>query len=58
MCDLKNNGDESIYKTETDSRLRKQIFGDHRGKGGVTRKDKLGAWDQRIHTTLCVIDNQ
>ena len=34
MCDLKNNGNESIYKTETDSRLRKQIFGYHRGKGG------------------------
>ena len=34
MCDLKNNGNESIYKTQRDSRLRKKIFGYHRGKGG------------------------
>ena len=34
MCNLKNNGNESIYKMETDSRLGKQIFGYHRGKGG------------------------
>lgn len=34
ICDLKNNGNESIYKTQRDSRLRKQIFGYHRGKGG------------------------
>ena len=41
MWNLKNNTNELIYKTETDSQ-RKQTYGYQRGKGG---RDKLGVWD-------------
>ena len=39
---LKNDTNEFIYKTETDFRHRKQIYG---SKGEGVRKDKLGIWD-------------
>ena len=35
---------------------RKQIYGYQRGKAGG--KDKLGIWDEHIHTTIYKIDNQ
>ena len=38
----RNNTNELIYKTETDS-LRKQIYGYQREK--VRRRNKLGVWD-------------
>ena len=40
----KNDTNELICKTETDSQLREQIYGYQRGKGG-RRKDKLGGWN-------------
>ena len=34
MWNLKNNTNESIQKTETNSRHRKEIYGYQRGEGG------------------------
>ena len=43
ICGILNkNTNQVIYKTETDSRHRKQTYGYQRGKQG---KDKLGDWD-------------
>ena len=44
----KNDSNEIIYKTETDSQ-RKQTYGDQREKG---ERDKLGVWDSHIHTAI------
>ena len=55
MWNLKNDTNEFIYKTETDSQ-RKQAYGYQRGKG--VGRDKLGVWDKNIHTTIYKIDNQ
>ena len=44
----KNDRNEIIYKTETDSQ-RKQTYGDQSGKG---ERDKLGVWDSHIHTAI------
>ena len=34
---------------------RKQVYGYQRGKEG---RDKLGVWDQQIHTTIYKIDKE
>ena len=39
----KNDPNELTYKTETDSQIRKQIYGYQRGKAGT--RDKLRVWD-------------
>ena len=43
-------------KQKQPHRLRKQIYGYQSGK--VRGRDKLGVWDQQIHTTIYKIDNQ
>ena len=53
---LKNDTNELIYKTETDLQYRKQTYGYQRGN--MVGRDKLGAWDWHIHTTIHKIDNQ
>ena len=45
-----------LYKTETDSQTQETNYGCQRGKGGG--RDKLGVWDQQIHTTIDKIDKQ
>ena len=37
-------------------RLRKQTYGSHKRKKG--ERDKLGVWDENIHTTVYKIDRQ
>ena len=44
-------------KQKETQRHRTQIYGYQRGKG-AERRDKLGGWDQQIHTTMCKIDSQ
>ena len=41
---LKNDTNELIYKTETDSQISKTNLWSPKGKGGRGR-DKLGVWD-------------
>ena len=45
---------EIIYKTEKTHKLRKQIYGYQRGK--VEGRDKLGGWDEHIHTIIYKAD--
>ena len=42
-------------KQKQTHRHRKQTYGQQRGKLG---EDKLGIWDQKIHTTIYKIDKQ
>ena len=51
----KNNTNELIYKTETDSQTSKQTYGYQRENVGG--RDKLAVWDSHIHTTIYKIDN-
>ena len=55
MWILKNNTNELTYKPLIDSQTQKTNYGYQRGRGG---RDKLGIWDQQIHTTIYKIDNQ
>ena len=41
---------------QTHRRIRKQTCGNERGKGEM--RDKLGVWDQQIHTIIYKIDKQ
>ena len=50
---IKNDTNELIYKAETDSDFKNKL---QRGNVGV--RDKLGIWDEHIHTTINKIDNQ
>ena len=43
---------ELIYKTEIDSGIENKFLVTERERG-----DKLGIWDQQIHTTVCEMDN-
>ena len=43
-------------KQKQTHRLRRQTYDYQRGKVGG--RDKLGVWDQQIHTTVYKIDNQ
>ena len=43
-------------KQKQTHRYRKQTYGYQRGMGGG--RDKLGVWDQQIHTTIYEIDKQ
>ena len=55
ICGIsKNDTNEPIYKTETDSQTQKTNFGYQRGKGG----GQLGLSDQQIQTTIYKIDKQ
>ena len=45
-----------MYKTEIDSQALRTHIGLQRGKGGGG--DKLGVWDQQIHTTVYKIDKE
>ena len=47
MWNPKNDADEFIYKTEIDFQYRKKTWGE---------EDKLGVWDQQIHTTTYKTD--
>ena len=55
MWNCKNNTNELIYKTETDSQTQK-TYGSHRGKGGG--RNTLGFQDLQIQTTIYKIDKQ
>ena len=52
----KNDTNEVVYKTETDSQTSKTNLQLPKGKGGWT--DRLGVWDWHIHTTIFKTDNQ
>ena len=56
MQNLKNYINELIYKIETDSQTQKTNL--WLPKGIVAGEDKLGIWDQQIHTTIYEIDKQ
>ena len=43
-------------KQKQTHRHRKQTYGYQVGKGGG--RDKLGVWDQQIHTTIYKVDKQ
>ena len=47
VWNLKYDTNELIYETKTTSKHRKQTYSYQRGKGAG---DKLGVWDQHIHT--------
>ena len=49
MWSPKNDANEFVYKTEIDFQCRKRTWGD---------KDKLGVWDQQIHTITYKTDKQ
>ena len=55
MWNLKNNTNESIYKTEQTHRHRKQTYGYQRGAG---RRDKLGVGDYSYELLYIKIDQQ
>ena len=46
----KNNTNELIYKTETDSQTERMNLWLPEGKGG--RRDRLGVWDWHVHTAI------
>ena len=50
---IKNDTNEFIYKTETDSQISESNLQLPKGKGW----DKLGVWDKNIHTTIYKIGN-
>ena len=52
----KNDTNELIYKTETDSQTLKTNLRLPKGKSG--RRDKLEVWDLQMHTTIYKIDKQ
>ena len=52
----KNDTDELIYKTEIDPQTQKTNLWLPKGKG--EGRDKLGVWDEQIHTTLYKTDKQ
>ena len=49
VWNLKYDTNELIYKTKTTSKHGKQTYSYQRGKGAG---DKLGVWDQHIHTAI------
>ena len=56
MWNLKNDTNEPIYKTETDSQTQKTNLWLPKGKR--VGRGKLGIWDQQIQTTIYQIDKQ
>ena len=46
----------NLFKKQKTDSQRKQIYGYQRGKGG--ERDKLGVWDEHIHTAIYKIDKQ
>ena len=50
---FKNDTNDLIYKTDADWQNLKTNLCLPKGKGAG--KDKLGVWDQHIHTTICKI---
>ena len=56
MWNLKNDTNEPIYKTETDSQTLRTDLWSTKEKGGRGR-DKLGGWDRHMHTTIYKIGN-
>ena len=56
MWNLKNDTDELIYKTETDSQTSKTNLWLKKGK--VKGRDRLGAWNRHKHTIVYGMDGQ
>ena len=56
MWNLKYDTNGLIYKTETDSQTWKTNLWLQKGKRGG--RDKLGVWDQQIHTTIYKTDKK
>ena len=55
MWNLKRGTNKLIYKTETELQMQKTNLWLPGVKWG---RDKLGGWDQHIHSTIYKIDNQ
>ena len=45
MWNLKNDTNELIYKTETDSQTENKLIITKEERGGRGERDKLGVWD-------------
>ena len=56
-CNLKYATNELIYEAETESQTQKTDLWLPKVEAGCGR-DKLGVWDQQIHTTIYKIDKQ
>ena len=56
MRNQKDDTNELIYKRETDSQTQKTNLWIPKGKG--EESDKLGIWEQHIHTAVYNIDKQ
>ena len=54
MCNLEMDKNDLIYKTEVDSQTQKTTYGYQREWG----REKLGVWNEHIHTTIYKIDKQ
>ena len=50
-----SNTNEFIYKTEINSQSENKLMAT---KGKRWGRDKLGAWDENIHTAIFKTDNQ
>ena len=50
----KNDTDELIYKTETDTQIKKTNLWLPKRKGG---RDKLEVWDYHLYTAIYKIEN-
>ena len=50
----KNDTDELIYKTETDTQIKKTNLWLPKKKGG---RDKLEVWDYHLYTAIYKIEN-
>jgi len=46
----------NLFTEQSIHRLRKQTYGSHKRK--KVERDKLGVWDENIHTTVYKIDRQ
>ena len=56
MSNLNCDTDELTYKAETDRDVESKLIVTKEVKRW--RKDKLGIWDEQIHTTIYKIDKQ
>ena len=58
MWTLKDDINELIYKPEIDSQTQKTNLWLPEGMAGGGGVDKLGVWDQQIHTTVYKVGKQ
>ena len=58
MWNFKNDTNELIYKTETDSQIQRTNLQLLKRKVGWCGRDKLGVWDWQMPATVYKIDEQ